>query len=49
VVCDDGDMHAGALTEDEAGEGGFPAGLVGKCVAQVEADAHGKVEMLKCR
>jgi hypothetical protein len=51
VVRDDGDVDAGALAEDEAGEGagggGAPAGLVGERVAEVEADGHGELERLE--
>ena len=49
MVCYDCDVDTRALAEDETGEGdGFPAGLVGKCVSQIEPDAHGQIEMFQC-
>lgn len=47
VVRDGGGVHARALAQDEAGERGAPAGLVGKRVAEVEADGHGEVELVE--
>jgi len=48
VVRYDGYVHTRALAQDEGGERRLPAGLVRECIAQVEADGHGEVEMVEC-